>query len=114
MEVRFPKSKAIIPNVNYFGQKSKGAGQLRGNGTMLLTDDALVFEMWLLNRDLTIPFSAITGIENPRSFLGKSRFRPLLQVNFTNADGQPDSAAWHVPDVEGLQRLIETAVKERT
>jgi len=67
---------------------------VRGSGTLLLSDDSLVFEMWIPRKELIIAYSSIIGMETPRSFLGKTNFRTLLQVNFTNAQGESDAAAW--------------------
>ncbi|MEO8608015.1 MAG: hypothetical protein ABI690_09050 [Chloroflexota bacterium] len=38
---KFPNAKLIIPNVNFYGQESKGVMQMRGNGTLVLTDSEL-------------------------------------------------------------------------
>lgn len=108
---RFPNAKAIISGASFFGQESLGAMQGRGNGTLVLTDSELYFERWLLKREYRIPLNAIQGIETPSSFLGKTRFTPLLKVVFRNANGQPDSIAWQVPDLNGLKRLLEESIQ---
>ena len=80
---------------------------MRGNGTLLFTEDSLAFEMWIPRKELIIPFSAIKGIENPRTFLGKSNFTPLLKIDFTNESGEADAAAWLVRDVDSVQDTLE-------
>lgn len=103
---RYPNSRLTISSANFFGQQSKGVGQVRGNGTLLITKDALVFEMWLPQHELVIPLQSITGIDTPKSFLGKSQFVPLLMVEFTNADGEADAAAWRVPDIDAVRQAL--------
>jgi hypothetical protein len=104
---KYPGAKTIIRGVSFFGQESHGVTQGRGNGTLILTEDKLVFERWLPRRTYEIPLASIRGFETPKSFLGKSRFTPLLKVVFQNESGQTDSMAWQVPDLEGLKRTIE-------
>ena len=62
----------------FFGQESKGMGQVRGNGVLVLTPELLYFELWAPRRRFEIPVESITAVSSPRSHLGKSRFRPLL------------------------------------
>jgi len=83
--------------------------QLRGNGTLVLTDSELYFERWVPHREYRIPLASIRAIETPSSFLGKTNFRPLVKVVFQTEAGQTDSIAWLVRDVEGLKQAIEEA-----
>ncbi|MHA1111328.1 MAG: hypothetical protein ACTSRE_09515 [Promethearchaeota archaeon] len=89
-------------NVNYFGQESKGLGQVRGNGSLILTDSELYYEMWAPKRVLRIPRNSILRVENPspKWHLKKSKSRPLLKIHFRNEKGEEDSAAWIVPHLE--------------
>jgi hypothetical protein len=106
---RYPNALHIDRAASFFGQESRGVTQMRGNGTLILTDSDLIFEMWLPNREFRIPLRSIQAIENPASFLGKSRFTPLLKVVYTNDQGGMDSMAWQVPDLSGWMRLINEA-----
>jgi len=81
-----------------FGIRSLGAGQIRGNGVLTLTKQRLHFLMWLPRRELSIPRERIITVETPKSFMGRSVFRDLLQVNYMNEDGEPDAAAWAASD----------------
>jgi len=94
---------------SFFGQESRGATQMRGNGTLILTDTDLIFEMWVPNREFRIALRSIQSIENPTSFLGKSRFTPLLKVVYINDQGTADSMAWQVTDLSNWMRLINEA-----
>jgi hypothetical protein len=109
---RYPNARHIDRAASFFGQESRGVTQLRGNGTLLLTDSDLIFEMWVPNREFRIPLRSIQAIENPASFLGKSRFTPLLKVVYTNDQGTTDSMAWQVPDLSGWMRLVNEALAQ--
>jgi hypothetical protein len=106
---RFPTAKLIIPSANFYGQESKGVAQMRGNGTMVLTNTELYFEQWLTNREFRIPLSAIQAIETPSAYLGKTNFRPILKVVFRDESGQTDAMGWIVPDVEAAKQAINDA-----
>lgn len=106
---RFPNAKLIVPGANFYGQESKGVMQMRGNGTLVLTDNELYFEGWLPRREFRIPVSAIQSIETPNSYLGKTNFRPLLKVAFKDDAGGIDSMAWLVSDVEAARQAVEAA-----
>ncbi|OPL18393.1 MAG: hypothetical protein AVO35_06000 [Candidatus Aegiribacteria sp. MLS_C] len=88
------------PMANFFGRRSLGMGQVRGNGILLLTREAVHFRMLLPRRELTIPLRDIVSISTPGSFLGRSRRMKLLQIDFHSADAGEDSAAWLVGDLD--------------
>jgi hypothetical protein len=104
---RFPN--ATIAPANFYGQESAGAAQMRGNGTLVLTDTELYFERLWPRREYRISLAAIERVEIPSSYLGKTNFQPLLKVVFRNDAGQLDSMAWLVPDVESLKDRLEAA-----
>lgn len=96
-----------VESVNYFGRQSDGVMQMRGNGSLLLTEDSLVFELWVPQKRLMIPLNSITEITNPRAFLGKSKGQRLLRIDYTGENNQPDAAAWLVRNLETTQTSIE-------
>jgi hypothetical protein len=106
---RYPNARQIDRAASFFGQKSRGVTQMRGNGTLILTDSDLIFEMWVPNTEFRIPLRSIQSLENPTSFLGKSRFTPLLKVVYSNEQGTTDAMAWQVPDLSGWMRRINEA-----
>lgn len=106
---RYPLAKQIDRTASFFGQESRGVTQMRGNGTLILTDTELIFEQWMTNNVFRISLRTIQGIENPTSFLGKSRFAPLLKVVYTNDQGVNDSMAWQVRDLNGWMQQINEA-----
>ncbi|GIV86871.1 MAG: hypothetical protein KatS3mg054_0900 [Chloroflexus sp.] len=105
---RYPTARQI-DRASFFGQESRGVRQMRGNGTLILTDSELIFEMWVGNTEFRIPLRSIQALENPTSFLGKSRLTPLLKVVYTNAQGSTDAMAWQVPDLNRWMRQINGA-----
>lgn len=97
---RYPKQsrRLACPMANFFGVRSRGYRQVRGNGILLLTDSELFFRMLLPSKELLIPLTDVTSVETARSFLGKSKLRKLFQVNFRNSQGAEDAAAWLVKE----------------
>jgi hypothetical protein len=95
---------------NFLGQESLGALKVRGNGVLLLTKALLFFGMWKPKKEILIPVSSMVKIQNPKSYLHKSVFRPLLKVVFKNQQGEIDSAAWYVAYLDewnnNLNKLI--------
>jgi hypothetical protein len=106
---RYPNARRIDRAASFFGQESRGPMQLRGNGTLILTDSDLIFEQWVTNAEFRIPLRSIQSLENPKSFLGKSRFAPLLKVVYRSDQGTTDSMAWQVPDLSGWMQAINAA-----
>lgn len=99
---QYPEHVRILtsPMANIFGIQSKGMKQIRGNGILLLTASQLYFRMLLPKKELLVPLRSITSVETPKSFLGKTKGRKLLKVDFRNDVEGTDSAAWLVPDLE--------------
>lgn len=106
---RYPDARHIDRTASFFGQESRGGSQMRGNGILILTASDLIFEMLVSNKQFRIPLQSIQSIENPISFLGKSRLAPLLKVVYLNDQGAIDSMAWQVADLGGWMRLIKEA-----
>ncbi len=97
---------AMDESANCFGLESKGVTQLRGNGCLAATNDELLFIMWIPRRETRIPRAWITSVERARSHLGKTIFRPLLLVRFTNDQGAQDSVAWYVRDLPAWEAAL--------
>ncbi|MGM0440915.1 MAG: hypothetical protein ACQEQC_00620 [Elusimicrobiota bacterium] len=99
----------ISSSANFFGLKSRGAGQVRGNGILILTKNKIYFEMWMPKKVIDIPISRIVQVDTVRSHLKKTKFKPLLKITFTDADGMRDSAAWLVNNtqewLDGIKKL---------
>ncbi len=110
---RFPDAIAVERMASFFGVQSAGKFQLRGLGTFVLSRSEIYFERLLPRKAFHIPIDSIIGVETPLSFLGKTRFNPLLKVVFTNAQGQPDAIAWDIPNREGLKSQIESLIEKK-
>lgn len=91
---------------NFFGLSSRGLGQVRGNGALVLTPDQICFLMFAPRREVTIPLRDVTRLSTPRSHLGKTVGMRLLKVDFTSPAG-PDAAAWAVRDLDGWVADVE-------
>ncbi len=94
-------------HVNYLGVRSGGLGQIRGNGVLVLTEDELWFYRAAPAREYPVPLDAIRGINMPKSFLGKSIFRPLLCVEYDTGDGATDEIGFIVRDPAAWRAAIE-------
>jgi hypothetical protein len=106
-EQEYPGARHVESGALFFGQEPRGAAQMRGNGTLILMDDELLFKQWVVNRDFRIPLKLIQSIETPRSFLGKTQGVQLLKVTYLNESGEQDALAWRVRDLAGLIGKIE-------
>ncbi|MEO6597587.1 MAG: hypothetical protein ABIP94_22820, partial [Planctomycetota bacterium] len=96
---------------NFFGLQSKGAGQMRGNGALVLTARELRFYQVAPEQELRINLDDIERTSTVRSHLGKTIGVDLLWVSFSVA-GRADSVAWYVADPAAWQQLI-AATTER-
>lgn len=91
---------------NSFGVESQGRWQIRGNGCLAATANEILFIMWWPRREVRIARDSVTAVERARSHLGKYVGHQLLRVRFTNPDGNPDSIAWWVADLERWEALL--------
>lgn len=88
-------------DANSFGVESAGPWQVRGNGNLALTEEELLFAQWIPNRVLRIPRSSILEVSTARTHLGKTMGRKLLKVVWTDEQGERDSIALWVKDLDG-------------
>lgn len=94
------------PSANLMGVQSQGMGAVRGNGVLTLTHRHLYFVMWLPRRSFSIPLDTIASVATPKSFMGRSKLRELLQVNFADERGEEDAAAWQVSDLAAWTKAL--------
>ena len=99
---------------NLFGLESRGRAQLRGNGALVLTRDKLYYIMAVAGTEFEIPLERVRDVSFPKTFLGKSIFRPLFCVEFTAPDGAEDRIAWYVSDPEQWGEAVTATGKKRT
>ena len=107
VEKQFAREDMVLGalDANLIGQKSRGIGQVRGNGALVLTQDELWFLMAVPRREIVIPVSTIKNVGTVSSYMGKAVFRPLLLVEFESSGGE-DSIAVFVRDLEAWQEAI--------
>ena len=84
-----------IENTRGLGLESRGATQTRGNGWLVLTPGELRFRQWIPDRETRILRADVTGVETPKSWLGKSVGTKLLCVRWPG-----DAMAWEVRDLD--------------
>ena len=96
-------------DANSFGVESAGPWQVRGNGTLALTEDELLFAQWVPNRLLRIRRKSILEVTTTRSHLGKTIGRKLLKVIWTTELGTQDSIALWVSDLDGWLAALSAA-----
>ncbi|MBC8514272.1 hypothetical protein H8D30_00220 [bacterium] len=99
-----------ISGANGFGMTSRGRGQIRGNGILVLTRDQVVFEQIIPATTTQIPLQVISDISVVHSHLGRTRGVPLLKITFLNEDGIEDSGAWWVKDLEVWKEDLARAI----
>ena len=99
-ELEGQKTVLIDEMANCFGLESVGMMQVRGNGCLAATDEKILFVMWKPRKKLTIERARITGVEETKWHLGKSKGRTMLKVLFENDQGKQDSVAWLVADLK--------------
>lgn len=98
----------ITSTANFFGQKSKEIKQIRGLSQVVLLPNELYSERIYPQDILRIPITSIKKVDIiKKSFLGKSKFKNLLIVHFTNESGKEDTAGWLIPRLESYKRLID-------
>lgn len=85
-------------NARLIGVQSRGRGQMRGTGTLALTERELVFLMWVPRRELRISRDAIEAVETGHGVAGKRVAGEQLHVRWRTAEGV-DEAAWGVKDL---------------
>ena len=111
IQKRFDKNEIIgaTTRANFFGEKSKGGKQIRGNGAIVLTKNELVFIRAMPFKEYIIPIKSIQRVSMPTSFNGKSVFSKLLCVHYV-FEGAEDSMAWAIKNPEKWQGSIEALI----
>ena len=111
---KFNKNDIIgaTTRANFFGLKSLGYKQIRGNGAIVLTKEKLYFIRATPFLEHIIPIEKIREISLPTSFNGKSVFKKLLCIHYQN-DGQDEAIAWAIKSPEKWKLTIENVVKNR-
>ena len=108
---KFDKEEILgaTTRANFFGIKSKGGAQVRGNGALVLTRNELYFIRAVPQKEYRIPLNSVRDVSMPRFFNGRSVFAPLLCVNYDAEYGE-DSIAWALKDAKKWKDTIEKMI----
>jgi hypothetical protein len=93
-------------NARGLGLESRGKGQMRGNGWLVLSPGELRFSQWVPRRETRIPLDAVTAVDTPRAWLGKTAGSKLVCVRWRTPEGGEDAMAWEVRDRDGWLAAI--------
>lgn len=96
-----------VEDCNFFGRASQGYRQWRGNGLLTLTGSGLLFRQLLPKKEILIPVGSITEVSRPRSFLGKTKMKDLVRVDFRDEGGRDDACAWLLPSTSWWIAALE-------
>jgi hypothetical protein len=110
VERRYAAENILLASyeADFFGLESRGLGQVRGNGALILTPGELHFIQAVPGREVVIPLEGITAVSVVRSHLKKWVARDLLRVDYRTPGG-PEAAAWFVYDPSGWKGALEAA-----
>ncbi len=108
IQKNFDRSEIIgvTTNANFFGEQSKGAKQVRGNGALVLTKDQIYFIRAVPFKEYTITLKSVSRVSLPNSFNGKSIFSKLLCIQYETGS-ESDAIAWAVKNPESWKKAIE-------
>ena len=96
-------------NARGLGLESRGKGQVRGNGRLVLSPGELRFSQWVPRRETRIPLTAVTVVETRRVWLGKTVGSRLLCVRWRTPEGGEDAMAWEVRGLDGWLAALDAA-----
>ena len=99
---KFPEHEIRLqaPHAYHMARQSRGYGQSRGNGNLILTDKELFFAMAFPKTIYSIPLETIGEIETPTRMGGKSMAIRMLKVNFKTENGKDEAVGWIVQDLD--------------
>ena len=104
--------KRVDKQAVFKAQQSHRYSQSQGMGYLVLAADELYFEMGLLSKVLSIPVASITKIGQTRRMLGVGTIRPMLKVEFKDANGEMDAIALFVGELNAWKREISEAMAD--
>jgi hypothetical protein len=105
-EIAIGRPVIVDEGALFYGIKSRGPAQLRGNGYLAASDHELFFRPWVGKRRVRIRRDQMTGMSTPKSWLGKTQGHTLLAIWYTNDEEQPDAAAWLVRDLPAWEAAL--------
>ena len=108
VEGKISGQKVIMPteHIMFRAVESSGYSQTSGMGYIALTENFLYFELVLLDLVITVPTTRLQGAEFVRRLKGVSPIRKMLRIMFTNENGEDDSIAINVKEMEHWKNAI--------
>lgn len=95
-----------VEHMMFRAVESSGYSQTSGMGYMALTENSLYFELVVLDLAITVPTSMLRGAEFVRRLKGVSPVRRMLRIMFVNEEGEEDSIAVNVKEMERWKNAI--------
>ena len=95
-----------VEHIMFRAVESSGYSQSSGMGYITLTEEYLYFELILLDLVITVPIDELKGAEFVRRLKGVSPIKQMLRIIFTNENGEEDSIAINVKDMERWKKTI--------
>ena len=108
VEGKIKGQKVIMPteHIMFRALESSGYSQTSGMGYIALTENFLYFELVLLDLVITVPTPRLQGAEFVHRLKGVSPGRKMLRIMFTNENGEDDSIAINVKDMQHWKNAI--------
>ena len=108
VEDKIKGQKVIMPteHIMFRALESSGYSQTSGMGYIALTEHFLYFELVLMDLVITVPTTQIRGAEFVRRLKGVSPVREMLRIMFINEEGEEDSIAINVKEMEHWKHTI--------
>ena len=112
IEARFGSGNilAISFGVSYFGRATEPGKPRGSSGFLLLLRDRIFYRSRVRKMELDIPADKIARVYHDRTHKGVDLHQSLVKIDFVNADGQRDTAAFKVPYPPQWIRAIENTL----
>ena len=81
------------------GTESQRGDQVRGTGTLVLTEAEVAFAQWRPDHLIRIPRAGIIEVDTTRSHLDKTMNHDVLRIRWATPDGE-DTVAFFVRDLD--------------
>jgi hypothetical protein len=115
IEMRFGSRnvRAISFGVNYWGRATEPGKPRRSAGFLLLLPDRLFYRSRIKKIELEIPAAKITRVYHDRHHKGVELHQSLVKIDFLNAEGTRDTAAFKVPyPPQWIHAIEQTLLKK--
>ena len=104
------KIRLIDKHALYIARESDGYSHFRGQGYLVLTEDALFFERQLAKKIIRIPADSIVSVGKTKRLAGQGPGM-MLKVVFKTQDEQQDAVGWKVKELEQWINEISLMVR---